>query len=294
MKASKRFCIVLCLFLALAAGQAAGETGATMEQQFKAIRETLCRVVTIEDKSFMFYVQNSPEWNYLYTLDGLVVGPSTCAPTSLANLIVNCVPYDDLGKIAELTYKPFRFDTDNINGNNSNPAKCFTVTVKEDYMRYLPLCITNYAMGNNKVGINGRYGNTFYYDPLLKHYGISYVKSKPLSYALEEVQTHDALVLVRTGGDDSPIAPNNGHYFVMVYASDTYVYFLDSFVKEEYKYDRAHIIEQTEPGVIRVKRENVNRLALDAMYIVYPGTNNHYTQADFEGILARSNALADR
>ena len=246
----------------------------------------------INGKQYITYAQNSPDWGELTAgvKANTRIKSSFCAVFSLSNIIVNSVPYSELNTLNALMIREPCFDTKTVAHNKGYKQKYkFVVRSEEDYLRYYPLCLANLVSGNAKISV-GETRSRGYYKRVLKEYGLQYTETKKMSECIEYVR-QGAYASVCTGGTNSPIAPNFGHYFVMVYADDNYVYFLDSMFRDEYPKDKEHVIEILSPGLYRVAIENVNKLAITGTkIIVWPKANRtEYTKEMLEEAIKKSN-----
>lgn len=261
----------------------------THEYRLKVMSESYNKVVEIEGSFYLYFAQNSPEWGGLSTVQGSNVRQSICAPTSLANVLVNSVPMEDLNVLLNMVSTPIRIDTMSINPVGIRSGLRFNIERCEDLLRFLPLCITNIQLRPNNT-TSKVYTKMSYYDNYLDALSLNYTKSSDIEVCIQEIIDSGAYVIACTGGASSPIAPNNGHYLTLIHADDEYIYMLDSIFRDSYQYDKKNIIEILEPGVIRVKRENLSDFPIGGVkYIVYPRVFNQYTPEDYSRILEISN-----
>ena len=265
---------VLLLLLACSAPAEEPETTAvpdTQEWQLKSM-ESWTRSVTVLDRDYLLYAQNSPEWARMQTMvdEDLYFGDAACMVTSLANVLVNTVPYYNLSRILEVTKGPIRVDTRSCVAARPGVRQedRFTITEDVDFIRYLPLVINNYASGNNIHHVSNPHLMGFF-PKLLEHYETAWQGKITMEDAITALEADiGAMVIVSSGGQNS-VMTANGHFFVAVGARDKYMYFLDSYEREKYPLDQRHIIEVLEPGVIRVKYENLHRLPIMYKYLIY-------------------------
>lgn len=291
----KLFAFILGVALLLSACAYASEETEELSEEWKlkTRSESYNRVVTIGDKSFVYYAQNSPEYEKIWVGDGFLatVGDSCCACFSLANAVVNSSDYDALPLIRENALYPIKIDTHNIlMGHGTNEDLSYEIDRTEDYFRYFPLALINNAGGNNKS-----YGNRFaspgQFKKIFETLHLKYAQTSSLNECVEEIQNNGALVIVCSGSEASPLAPKFGHYLVMASVQGENVYFLDSVYREEYTLDKKGIIHVQEPGVIYVDKADLKRLCLfGTKYIVYPSElKTTYTQSDYDDIIKKSN-----
>lgn len=292
--------VILVTVLFIAINSIAEEAVSTEEIKLKSRTESFNRVVTIGDRNFVFYAQNSPEWDEIWVGKGRLatVGGNTCAAHSLANVLVNCAPYEKLPMVQELAPYPIKIDTNNISlWQGIKEENSFEIKENADFFRYLPLAILNVATGNNSsYGSNTQFGTTNYYKLYFNKMGIEYKQTYDLKECIDEIINNHAMVIVCTGSKSSPIANKYGHYFVMAYATDDKVYFLDSIVRNEYKLDKKGYMHIDEPGVVWTERENVKNLCLfGTKFIIYPSEDaTPYTQEKYESLINESNSLVTK
>ena len=271
-----------------------GKSSAESEEEILRSRTgTYNGIRSFCEKTYVYYAQNSPEWEKIGLGKKGSVGGAMCAATALSNVIVNSVPYGELSRIRNITTTPVRIDTHNLApGQGCATRLKFEIEQDCDYFRFLPLCLGNYASGNNGIGCTEP-RNTGYYRQVLKAYGLDYATSKDLDLCIECIE-EGAFVIVCTGGTASPIAPKAGHYFVLAAVKHGYVYCIDSYCRDSYPYDREHLIEIVEPGVFRIPVDEVKYLCLHGtMFIVWPSSNNAYTREDYDSIILETKAAED-
>ena len=291
---------ILCLlFILLLASCAFAETpeGEALSEEWilKGRTGSPNRVVTIEGRNFVFYAQNSPEYEKIWVGDGYKtnIGQGTCACHALANTLVNSVLYEDLPKIRELALYPITIDTRNVLWNHGiREENSFAITRSEDFFRYLSLAITNIKGGNNRQD-HGRAvspASAGWYTDMADLFGLTMTQTYDVWECVDAVEK-GAMVIVCTGGADSIIANRFGHFFTMAYATEDRVYFLDSVVRDRYPLDAEGLIHIQEPGVIWVDRQNAGKLSLyGTKYIFYPAENRtEYTPELYDEIIRLSN-----
>ena len=288
---------LLSLMLALLSFPARADNAPASEEAIikESYRTAYDRLITVNGKTWVFYAQNNPVMGKAYSRypDRLRVGDSSCAPTALANAIVNSVPYESIDTIAQLLRRPMRIDSGIVQQYREFATKPkFYPEATCDYFRLLPLVIINYAMKNNNSGITD-YRSTQYYPYILDAYGIPYDRNEDVSVCLEEIRDNGAIVITCTGTRDSPISQTVGHFFLLLTVDDEYLYCMDSFVRDEYPLDQKHWIEILEPGLFRVKLEDAEKLCLTgSKFIIHPLVQNQYTEETYRQIIEESDRLA--
>ena len=250
------------------------------------------KVVTIKDKTFVLYGQNSPEYCDIGIADQkTTIGGSACSAFALANALINSLSYEDLPILRTIARYPISIDTKNVSyGKGYKESMSFELARDEDLFRYFPLAVINIISGNN-VGYGNGMGNTGTYRLFFKKLELETKKTQSLAECMEEVESKGAVAVVCTGSKESPIADKFGHYFVMAYVDGERVYFLDSYVRNTYKLDKNGYIYVQEPGVFWVDKDNLKKLCIyGTKFIVYPKENRTvYTQEDYNRIINLSN-----
>ncbi len=265
----------------------------TEEWKLKSRNVSFNKVVTIKDKNFVLYAQNSPEYCDIQAgkSGSCTVGGSMCSAFALANVLINVVNYDDLEILKNIARSPIKIDTKSVMiGKGVREKDSFELTRNEDIFRYFPLALINIIGGNN-VGFGNGLGNTGSYKLFFQRMGIRFEKTKETKDCVEAVKNDGAMAVICTGSAASPIANQYGHYFVMAYVDGDRVYFLDSIMKNTYELDKYGIIYVQEPGVFWVDRENLKKLCLyGTKFIVYPNEDHTvYTQEDYDAYINLSN-----
>ena len=280
--------------LILTSGHAfAGKNVKTEEEKLKERVNSYTKVVNVQDDIFLVYAQNSEDWGDIAIGKGSKkrVKGSACACFSLANTIINCVPYEELPIIREATRYPIRIDSSSIvYGEGKYERASFEISRNEDYFRFFPLCIGNMACGNN-YGLGDSFGSRGYYEYVLKLYGLEYEKIQELQDCINILKESNAYVIVCSGGSESPIAPKFGHYLVMAKYNDGKIYFLDSVFRDKYKDDKYGCIHPVEPGLFYVNEEDLDLLKITGTnFIVRPKKSHEkYSTEKIEKLIELSN-----
>lgn len=268
----KRLIIILlsCLlpFAVLAEQASQKET----ERDFFDSKASYNRSIRLPNgKQLQFYAQNSPEWAKLYytekPLGFINFGDGGCVPTALANALINLVDVQELPRLRELSRHDYMLDSMAVNARLGKPFRSkFVLDGAEDYTRFLPLVLGQYFIGNNPFRSNGFKSTSFYKDVMDKM-NLHYEQLNSIHDA-DAVLARGGYVITSSGGWSSPIS-QGGHYFLLVSKDSEYVYFLDSLVRQSYKKDFQKIIEIVEPGLVRVRIENIKKLKLNKLMAVY-------------------------
>ena len=281
---------ILILFTMLSA--CAGE--GTQEQKLKS-RESWNGVVEVLGRTYIYYAQNSPEWEDLRAdeFNHRRIGGGGCVAVSFATALVNVLPFSSLPRISRGVKKPIRIDTRSaILKHGLRTRDRFEITEDADYLRYFPLCVANYAAGNNVMNAH-RPQSTAFYSYLAKTMGAEMTVTKSTEEALDALR-NGAIFVTNSFGKYSPFS-TVGHFFTVVACDDDYIYILDPYVRDTYPKDTYGIIEPVERGVIRIRIENLTRAWFGEKYILYPSEDRTvYTRELYSEIIAESDrVLAD-
>lgn len=218
--------------------------------------------------SWMIYGQNDPRWNRLIfevpnSSRRRPFGDGGCGPTSIAMAIANLVPKEDLPKIREYALNPlgYVFCTCCIGNSWCDVGHVpYQLNTPDEYLRYFPLAVADFAMGNNTLGVQGRrdsYGtNMSYLDAICSIYGITVTRVRNLEEALPYLREGNNIAVCCTSGTYSPFT-NSSHFMVLARATDDYIYALDPLRRDSYEtWDHYEVLELLTPGLVRVKLEN--------------------------------------
>ncbi|HNX63074.1 MAG TPA: class B sortase [Candidatus Limiplasma sp.] len=226
----------------------------------------------------LVYAQNDPLWaNMRYenrtSNTRRMFGSGGCGPTSVAMAVVNLVPRDRLADIFGYAKSPvgFVFSENSVNQYSENKLQ-YQVQSPDEYLRYFPLVMANFATGNNLWGEVSR-GTT-------AGTSLKFVKRVAFLYKLSLTTTgieSEALDAVRRGalavaslGSFNPFT-GGGHYIVLASVDDQFAYFLDPYRQTNYdRFDKKHILSSIAPGVVRVKLEDVKQLHIGTSYLLTP------------------------
>lgn len=295
MKKLILFIIAAVLLLSAAACSYAEESAATEEMRLKSRTDSYNRVVEIEGHTYVYYAQNSPEYEKIWVSNNFAanVGESTCSNHALANAIVNSIAYESLPKIQAMAINPIRIDTRNILMNRGiKEEESFEIKENADFFRYLSLAIINIAGGNNRRHFN-RVSSSWYYKNALETVGLRYEQTYDIEECAKAAEENGALTICCTAGKGSPIANKFGHYMLLVYATEDKVYFLDSFVRDKYKLDKYGYMHIEEPGVVWAYRSDLPKLSFTGTkFIVYPAEDKTvYTEDMYAELIRESNLI---
>ena len=149
-------------------------------------------------------------------------------------------------------------------------------------LAYRQLCCRKHKTGSTEARCTG------YYERILNAYGLDFSTSRDIDFCIECLE-EGAYLIACTGGSSSPIAPKGGHYFVLSAINSGYLYCMDSYCRDRYKYDRNHLIEIVEPGIIRVPVTRLKYLNLHGtMFIIWPDSPGTYSEQLYNQIILES------
>lgn len=244
-------------------------------------RATQNGYATVENVgSWMLYAQNDPLWENLNfeteaSSRKRKFGDGGCGPTAVAMAIANIVDKEELIKISAYASAPlgYRFCSCSVNDYwCSGKHLPYELTTPDEYLRYFPLVVANFATGNNIWDVRGRtvrYGtNMSYLNKLCGIYGLSVTQTYQISEAVTALQREGTIAVACTGGYGSPFT-NTSHFLVLARVKDGYLYALDPLRRASYKaFDRKEYLEVIVPGLVRVKLENVLACNIRPIYLL--------------------------
>lgn len=229
----------------------------------------------------MVYAQNDSIWGQMRyesekTSKFRRFEGGACGPTAAAIAIANLVPAEELPKIRDYAGEegPTLFCDCSVNRvycNHLHPPYRLEAT-GEEYLRYLPIIVADFAAGNNRWGINSRPGNSRgsnmrFLDPLCEIYGLSFETFKSTAAALEHMRSRgNSGILLCCAVRGSPFT-NTSHFIAIAGADDTYFYVLDPLFRTDYSdcQNATAIDAILSPGVVRIKLEELRRCNLSVV-----------------------------
>lgn len=245
-------------------------------------RDTLTAYVSVEGVGeWLLYAQNDPLWSKL-TFEAQNsskrrgFGDGGCGPTAVAMALAYLVEAEELPKLSQYASSPYgyRFCTCSVNDYWCNGRHLpYQLTTPEEYLRYLPLAIANFATGNNIWGIYGRYGDGFgtnmhYLDKLFEIFDISVTQTNHMDEVLAALPNEGTIAIACTSGYGSPFT-STSHFLVLAGVDDSYLYLLDPMQRQDYQtWDRNGYIEVLTPGLVRITLENASRCNLAPIYLL--------------------------
>lgn len=224
----------------------------------------------------MYYAQNDPLYSRMYYESGIRngvqrdFGGGGCGPTAMAMIAANLVEKEDLPLLGEYALNELGnlFCPCSVNRVYCDHSHVpYRLQTPEEYLRYLPVAMGDFAAGNNQWEflarrVNAQGTNVRFVDYVCEVYGLSMTPVSGLDAALEMMKekTGEGLILL-SALRGSPYT-NNSHFVVLTGVDDEYMYVLDPLrrTEEEYlKTDTRDILEMLSPGVTRIRIEHYGR-----------------------------------
>lgn len=244
-------------------------------------RETQNGYATAEGVgTWMIYGQNDPSWRRLIfevpnSSRNRPFGDGGCGPTSIAMALANLVPMEELPKIREYASDPlgYVFCTCCIGRSQCNVGHVpYQLQTPEDYLRYFPLAVADFAMGNNTLGVQGRrdsFGtNMSYLEAICSLYGVSVTRADGLEDAAAFLREDNTIAITCASGSYNPFT-RTSHFLVLARATDEHFYVLDPLRRESYEeLDHYGVLEKLAPGLVRVKLEDARVCHFSPIYLL--------------------------
>lgn len=277
-----RFRLILPALLLLCALLPALSTAEETVPQFEAYS----RIIDVPSIGpLQYYAQNDPLWaDTFYEYRGSETWRrfyyTACGPTTLAMAIAKQVPPEalpDLIAFAKYPDRGFPFCPCSVIGD---PYKCsheheVSVPVTpQDFAAYLPVIFASYATGNNihyqqlRNEEPGTHISLF--ELIAEDYGLVYKASRQWETALEALHSGASVITTVARG---PFTPTS-HYLFLAGVDDTYLYILDSDMRDEYTMDRNGKLTILEPGLVRVPLDELEGIRLYSFYIISKDANS--------------------
>lgn len=231
---------------------------------------------------WLVYGQNDPLWRRMvFEAPGSgknrPFGDGGCGPTSIAIAIANLVPKQDLPKLdffALPEENGYGFCTCCINDRRCDFEHTpYRLTTPDDYLRYLPLAVADFSMGNNIFGVSGRlpsgYGtNMNYLEAICSVYGITVTRAESREQAVEALRRPNVMAVTCASGHYTPFT-RNSHFLTLAAADDEYVYVLDPILRDTYAdLDTYGIVDFISPGLVRVKIADLDVCHFTPVYLL--------------------------
>lgn len=224
----------------------------------------------------MVYAQNDPVWEKMrYESESAEkfrnLGGGGCGPLSVAIAVANLVPMDQLPKLKQHSANGFGtlFCICSVNRYYCNRQHApYLLETAEEYLRYLPIAMADFAAGNNEWKVRSRYGNSrgtnmTFLQYVCDIYGLNMEVIKKLTPALERLKGQAGHGLVVCCALKGPFT-SSSHYVVIAGLDEEYAYILDPLFRtqEEYTQDIYGAVEVLRPGVVRVSMDQIGNCSL--------------------------------
>lgn len=229
---------------------------------------------------WMIYAQNDPVWNRLIfeiptSSRQRPFGDGGCGPTAVAMAVVNLVDKEELPRLASYAASPLGYQFCSCSVNDSFCSQThvsYQLSTPDEFFRYFPVAVGNFATGNNIWGVRGRedrFGTSMaYLEELCSVYDISVTQTYDMAEALEFLKQKDTLAVACTTGYSSPFTTTS-HFIVLAGVDDEYLYALDPYRREDYEtVDPRGVLEMLAPNVVRIKLENAGACSIAPVYLL--------------------------
>lgn len=233
---------------------------------------------------YMYYAQNDPLWERMrYESRGSgkyrVFGDGGCGPTAVATAIANLCPVEELPRLigyanTELGYTFCDCSVNRFYCNHTHAQ--YQLRTGEEFLRYMPLAVANFATGNNIWDIKSRREtqgtNMRFLDKICAIYGIRVTVIEEAEELIERLREEEVdgikRMAISCAIKGSPFT-KSGHFLVIAGVDDEYMYFLDPLQRDNYDaYDRFDYAEILTPGVCRIRLENTDNCNLIPFYLL--------------------------
>ena len=199
-----------------------------------------------------------------------------CGPTAAAIAIANLVEPEELPKIREYAGEEgatlfCACSVNRVYCNHLHPPYRLEGTA-EEYLRYLPVIMGDFAAGNNRWGVNSRPAksvgsNMRFLEPLCEVYGLTMETFRSVSTAIDHMKARgNRGILLCCAVRGSPFT-NTSHFVAIAGADDTYFYVLDPLFRTDYSdcINADAIDAILQPGVVRIRLEDLRSCSLSVV-----------------------------
>lgn len=231
----------------------------------------------------MIYAQNDPLYAQLHYESAIRndvhrdFGGGGCGPTAMAIIAANVVDLEDLPLIGQHARNELGnlFCTCSVNRVYCSHIHApYQMQTPEEYLRYLPIAMADFAAGNNQWEyvarrVNSQGTNIKFVDYVCEAYGITAEPVNGLEAALEMMKEKTGKGLILSGALRGSPLTNSSHFVIIAGVDDEYFYIIDPMRRtdEEYlKTDKRKILELVSPGVVRIRLEDYGRSDLSPLY----------------------------
>ncbi len=252
-----------------------------MNQMGESENHTVSGYVTAEGVgTWLVYGQNDPLWRrfiFESANSGKTrpFGDGGCGPTAIAIALANLVPAQELPRLLDYAAEEngYVFCTCCINDRRcSGKHVPYSLTTAEDFVRFMPLAVADFAMGNNTFGAKGRgsgYGtNMSYLEAICSVYGVTVTRAQTQQEAVDFLREGRGLVITCASGTYTPFTKSS-HFLVLAAATDEHFYVLDPMRRESYApMDASGVITLIEPGLARVRLADMDICHFSPYYLL--------------------------
>ena len=234
--------------------------------------------------TFMTYAQNDELWRKMrYEAGGVNkyrnFGDGGCGPTAVAMAIANLCPVEELPRLIGYanTEVGYTFCDCSVNRYFCNHKHAqYQLRRGEEFLRYMPLAVANFATGNNIWEIKSRSANSGtnmrFLEKICAIYGIRVSVIEDVDELIRRMEEEkvDGIkrMAISCAIKGSPFT-KNGHFVLICGLDDEYLYFLDPLRRDDYSdCDRKGYAEVLAPGVVRISRENAHDCNLIPFYLL--------------------------
>lgn len=276
-------CFMLCLLLWGSALFVSADQVLSAER-FYARQESVSGLVNVPgvEEPMRYYAQNDALWeNLVYERKGVKkVRPfkdSGCSPSALAMAVCHLIPDEELSQISQYARKEYSLCICAINEDICDRHRGrYVITSQRDYVRFLPLILADFACGNNTFGVYSRSAaqgtGTAYIQKVCEVYGLECRFTYSYDEALTAIANENQAVMALAGAGGC--FTNNGHYLFLANADEERLYVLDSLCREQYKTNKASVIEIIQPGVVSLLHKDVRHAQFSNFVILTKPVNN--------------------
>ena len=236
----------------------------------------------------MVYAQNDPLYETMRYESAIRndvhrdFGGGGCGPTAMAIIVANLVEKEELPRIGSYARNELGnlFCPCSVNRVYCNHTHVpYHLETPEEYLRYLPVAMADFAAGNNQWElvarrVNSQGTNIRFVDYVCEVYGLQMQSVDGLEAGLALMKESTGSGLMLTSALRGSPYTNNSHFVVIAAVDDEYMYIIDPLRRtaEEYKKtDKRELLEVLAPGVTRIRLEDYGRCDLSPYcYITLP------------------------
>ena len=250
----------------------------TLTEAYFTQPETYSGMIEVPGKGPMrYYAQNDPLWTDLAyeqstTKARRPFGDGGCGPTAGAMAIANLVPEEELSRIGQYAKKEYSLCPCSI-----TKEKCihayharYILSSQRDYVRFLPLVLADFAIGNNTFGVYGRTAdkgtNAGFLYQVAKAYGVSILATTDKDLAAQALEYGDTVVGHASRGG---AFTNTGHYVLIANMDDQFVYVLDPLYRETYKTNQSSKLNILQPGLVAIPHQDYSASGIGSYMIFH-------------------------